>query len=198
MFLESYLKQHGVRDLEHLQNMIDSGSVGEIRLPEKPIDSAPYLSRVAVDLIDAITFASRKKLGYFGDGANRIYPCIPLPDKLHEGNLPNLDDYIELIKKLDILNRRAVVMEWSHLRDASPWVTAGGTLKLLPIWTLVISRYLDSARRTVDNPRGSVVEKLTTDSVTAQSLLDALDCFKRSSDRVQHWIAELASKLFQD
>ena len=197
-FLETYLKDHGVERPENLKRMIEDGTLAKVNLPQKPDPTAPYLSRVALELIAAITFANQRGLGYFGDIANRLYPCLPLPQTLRVNNLPKTQDYKDLVKKLDALNGRAVLMQWSHLRNSSMWITAGGRLKLGPIWTLAITRYIEQQRSSSPDRDESILTQLTTDSVTAQKLLDALDAFKRSPERVQLWYSDLVDILFQD
>ena len=196
-FLETYLSEHGIPK-EDLRQMIQNGTLGDVDLPKKPDLSAPYLSRVALELIAAISFATRHNLGYFGDIANRLFPCLPLPESLNPDRLPKLQDYADLLKKLDALNRRAIVMQWSHLRKASAWVTAGGQLKLEPIWTLAITRYIERQRPRAKSEDESILAHLTTDSVTAQKLLDALEEFKKSPVVVQQWYRDLIEILFQD
>src|SRR6267154_2184111 len=160
-FLETYLKNYGVKGPEDLRRMIEDGTLARIKLPESPDRSAPYLSRVALELIAAITFAAERDLGYFGDIANRLYPCLPLPKALDEGDLPEVKDYGELVTKLNALNSRAVVMQWSHLRNVDAWVTAGGTLKLEPIWTLAITRYIEQRLSSAPNREESILTQLT-------------------------------------
>jgi DNA-binding transcriptional regulator LsrR (DeoR family) len=196
-FLETYLGEHGIPK-EALKQMILNATFGDVDLPKKPDPSAPYLSRVALELISAITFAIRHDLGYFGDIANRLFPCLPLPESLSPDKLPRLEDFEDLLKKLDALNRRAIVMQWSHLRKASAWVTAGGPHKLKPIWTLAITRYIERERPNSTNQDDSILTHLTTDSVTATKLLDALEKFKNSETRVQQWYRDLVEILFHD
>jgi len=197
-FLETYLDDYGIRNLEEFLQRVQVGGVGAIKskLPKKPARSAAYLSRVALELIEAIGLASEKKLGYFGDVANRLYPCLPLPNEVRVENLLPRAYYQELVTKLDALNRRAIVMQWSHLRNSSTWITAGGELKLRPLWTLAIMRYIERQKRS--NSIESVMTHLTTDSVTARHLLDALVAYKQAPDRVQQWYADLSSVLFQE
>lgn len=197
-FLETYLKPHGVNSRNDLKNMIEGGPLNLIKLPKNPDPSAPYLSRVALELIEAITFATQRGLGYFADIANRLYPCLPLPENLDEDALPELKDYANLLKKLDALNRRAVVMQWSHLRNTPTWVTAGGSLKLEPIWTLAITRYIEQNRPFSRGRIGSILTQLTTDSNSARKLLKALREFQSAKPHVQKWYSDVVDILFQD
>jgi len=196
-FLEVYLTDHGLKAPEDLERMIKDRTLAKLPLPEKPHRSAPYLSTVALDLIAAMTFATEHNLQYFGDIANRLFPCLPLPTELEENNLPKREDYEGLIQKLDALNQRAIVMQWGHLRQASAWVTAGGSLKLNPVWTLAIVRYIEQRHLGTSSQAESIMTQLTTDSQTAQELLDALASFKKKSDRIKQWYIDLAKVLFQ-
>jgi hypothetical protein len=197
-FLQTYLSQFGLKDPNDLERMIQEDALPKLIVPDSEIDtSAPYLSRVAKGLIGALTFAWQKKLGYFGDVANRLYPCLPLPGDLLPGKLPSRDDYLALQQKLDVLNDRAIVAKWSHLRDASAWITAGSAVKLPAIWTLVITRFVEQRRGPGQSEYDSVMNQLTTDSVTAQHLLEALEKFEMAPTRVQQWYADLAEVLFQ-
>ncbi len=197
-FLETYLNEYGIGNLEEFLQKVQVDGVGAIKskLPKKPARSAAYLSRVALELIEAIGLASEKKLGYFGDVANRLYPCLPLPNEVRAENLPPRAYYQELVTKLNALNRRAIVMQWSHLRNSSTWITAGGELKLRPLWTLAIIRYIERQNRS--NFAESVMTHLTTDSVTARHLLSALTAYKQAPDRVKHWYSDLSDVLFQE
>jgi hypothetical protein len=197
-FLEMYLKDYGLKTSQDFERVIRDRTLTKTILPAKPDKSAPYLAIVARDLIAAITFAAERDLGYFGDIANRLFPCLPLPSELKEDRLRKPEDYEGLVQKLDALNRRAIVMDWEHLRKASTWVTAGGALKLTPVWTLAIIRYIEQFHLGPSSGRDSIVSQLTTDSATAQMLLGALASFKKASNRVKKWYVDLASVLFQD
>lgn len=195
-FLESYIEKHyrkqGLK--RTLKQMIDDGTLGTIDLPSDPDPTAPYLSRVALQLRDALSFAQEHNLGYFGDIANRLFPCLPIPKELPP-DLPNPSIFVELLDKLDALNHRAIVMNWSHLRNVQTWVTAGGKHKHRPIWTLAITRFIERKRGRLEN---SILDQLTTDTQTATMLKDALEDFKRANDRVQQWYSDLTEILFQD
>ena len=195
-FLEAYLHEHGVASGADIDRLIQENGLADIQLPDKPAKSAPYLSTVAVDLLDAIKFAAQRRLGYFGDVANRLYPCLPLPSGLSASGPPRPDDYASLLAKLDVLNGRAIVAQWSHLRDTSTWITAGGRLKFPAIWTLAIARYLERQPSSGVGGRKSIMDRLTTDSVTAQNLLDELEEFKKAPSLVRDWYAQLAGMLF--
>ena len=194
-FLETHLQRYGVESPEQLDSIIRDGTIGEITLPRKQDKSAPYLSRIAVELIDAIKFARERRLGYIGDVANRLFPCLPLPSVLDPGALPKKKDYKELAKKLDVLNRRAIVMEWSHLRDASTWITAGGKLKLPAIWTIGISGHIERLTSR-DHDVRSIMSSLITDSETAEVLRRELEIFAEASQGVRKWYIDLVSVLF--
>jgi hypothetical protein len=194
-FLATHLRDHGVNCPEDLKAIIEDHSLSKMGLP-RPDRAAPYLSRVAVDLIDAIAFSAAKGLGYFADVANRLYPCLPLPDEL-AAKRPQFDDYVELVEKLDVLNRRAIVMQWSHLREIPTWVTAGGDLKFPAIWTLAITRYLEKRAAGGSRPGSGILSKVTTDSATAQNLLNALNAFDTAPDIIQDWYAKVTPILFQ-
>jgi hypothetical protein len=165
------------------------------KLPKRPDRSAAYLSRVALELIDAITLAAEKNLGHFGDVANRLYPCLPLPDELSVDNLPAHKSYEELATRLDALNQRAIIMQWSHLRNLPTWITAGGELKQKPLWTLAIMRYIERHER--NSSIESVMTHLTTDSVTARYLLSALAAYKQAPPQIRSWYVDLSEVLLR-
>ena len=78
-FLDAYLRQHGVEGLDEFVGMTESGTLAKIGIVGSPDKSAPYLSRVSVELLDAMAFAAQKNLGYLGDVANLLFPSLPLP-----------------------------------------------------------------------------------------------------------------------
>jgi hypothetical protein len=194
-FLVTHFKDHGVDSPSVLARAIQDGSLALANLHEKPDKSAPHLSRVAVQLVEAFTFAGQNRLGYVADVANRLYPCLPLPGELPESELQQAEAYTELAKRLDVVNDRALVMQWSHLRQAPTWVSAGGALKLHSIWTLAIARRIEQSQ--TGSSIESVMAQLSTDSETALKLLDAVDAFERASDRVQQWYSEMVGLLFR-
>lgn len=97
------------------------------------------------------------------------------------------------MKKLDVPNSRALVPRWSHLRDATAWITAGGTLKLPAIWTLAIARDLEQEKAAGTE---SIMSQLTTDSTTAQELVRAKEAFEHAPRQVKQWYEDLTAMIF--
>lgn len=148
---------------------------------------AQHLKQAAAEFREAINLSEKYSLPAFGDVANRLFPALPLP---HEWR-PSPDAYDELHEKLEELNRRAVVMEWAHLRKIqSVWALAGGLVKLNVIWTLLISRYLETGRN------DSVVTELSTDVRTARRLEEAMSDFRKATYATRHWYQTVCENLF--
>jgi hypothetical protein len=199
-FLARYFNDQGI-GLAEFKSMFHSGTLAKTKLSAKPSKSTEYLSRVATELIDAFRFAKEKCLEDFADVGNRLYPCLPLPQELEKlfPDLPKRENYEGLKKRLDVLNRRAIVMNWSHLRNVSTWITAGGKLKLKPLWTLAIIRHIEERERERRGivERVSVMDKLTTDLTTADELLAAFDAYDAARPEIKQWYQDLSEILFQ-
>ncbi len=128
---------------------------------------------------------------YFGDLANRYFPTLPMP---HEIDLALSDYdaiYEKLIKQLNRLNERMVVVEWAHIREI-PAVTAiaGGSFKLRALWTILLDGQKDNARRLVDT--------LVTDAVTANRLMSAMDSYNNFDPELRRWYDQRLSTFFVD
>jgi DNA-binding transcriptional regulator LsrR (DeoR family) len=152
---------------------------------------APHLHWAARRFDDAVQFVQQQGLPYFGDIANRLFPTLPLPEDLIGRALPSPNVYERLSTKLDELNRRAVVMDWAHLRGVpSVWAVAGGALKVRALWTLLICRRLESSGRS------GIVKELSTDIRTAIKLEDALDAFDKAPQDLRNWYSTIAPLIF--
>jgi hypothetical protein len=153
-----------------------------------------HLKWASVQFTEAIEFTKKNGLPFFGDVANRLFPALFLPGEVRKTKrLGTLNDlYAKLGQMLDVLNARAVVMDWEHLRGIpSVWAVAGGDPKLNVIWTLLICRYVES-----DKSR-SVVKELSTDVRTAERLQEALRDFEQAPPEVQNWYRDIAPKIFR-
>jgi DNA-binding transcriptional regulator LsrR (DeoR family) len=152
---------------------------------------ANYLVWASAKFRDAMDFAKSHGLPPFGDLANRLFPALPLPRNLDVDRLPSAKDYDRLRKLLDVLNDHAIVMEWEHLRRIPfVWAVAGGEVKVDVIWTLLISKYLES-----DRTRG-LIKELTIDLATAETLEQALEDFYAGPPAIRNWYAKICPRIF--
>jgi hypothetical protein len=150
-----------------------------------------HLARVKPELEEAITTAKESGL-YFGDVANRFFATLPLPNQVRELTINEYDKIFErLIKQLNDLNERMVVVEWSHIRGI-PAVTAiaGGCFKLGALWTILFSGLQNRSQR--------LIKTLVTDAVTARGLLSALDTYNNLDVSIRQWYEKLVGTLFLD
>jgi DNA-binding transcriptional regulator LsrR (DeoR family) len=155
---------------------------------------ARHLKWAASQFAKAMDFVTKNGLPFFGDVANRQFPALLLPTELQKSAIPveKLDElYSELGCKLDVLNSRAVVMDWDHLRCIpSVWAVAGGALKINVLWTLLICRFLDPDKSK------SVVKEVSTDIRTANQLLEALQAFHQAPTAFKNWYRSIAPRIF--
>lgn len=158
----------------------------------------PYLYNVADKLEETIDFPRKRGLVPFGDNTNRLFAALPLPEEVKAESLSShTTTYEALMKKLDELNSRMIVVEWKHLRSIdSIMVIAGGEYKWNVLWTVLITNYIQ--RTESPQPSKGVTTELCTDTQSAEKLLSALDDYKNSSDGVKNWYKEMSEKIFRD
>jgi DNA-binding transcriptional regulator LsrR (DeoR family) len=152
----------------------------------------PYLNKVADHIENAIALVKESRLlPYFGDVANRLFPVLPLPDKIKIKDLPELDrGYDNLLATLKKLNDRMVVADWKHLQSIETVAAvAGGALKVEALWTLLL-------RTKLGDRNERIVSELTTDVQTAMSLVDALDSYEFADSRMKEWYLKMIRKVF--
>jgi transposase-like protein len=155
-------------------------------------DAGHHLAWAASKFKEALQFVDTRKLPHFGDVANRLFPALPLPKDLKNRKPPSPEAYEQLAALLDQLNRRAVVVDWSHLRGIpSVWAVAGGRLKRQVLWTLLICRYLEP------HQSHSPIKELSTDLQTAVELQEALRDFERASPAIKAWYRDLVPTIFR-
>jgi hypothetical protein len=155
-------------------------------------DLVPHLLSAADALKAIIRDVERRSLPYFGDVVNRYFPALCLPRELENVSLADREaEYIRLIEKLDMFNRRVVAANWSHLR-ASRGVTAvaGGSFKFHVIWSLCITGLLNRSNR--------IISELHTDSDTASRLLKALEEFEQASPKMREWYRTVTKLMCVD
>ena len=149
------------------------------------------LRHVARELKVAVGFVEKRELPYFGDIGNRLFPVLPLPEEIEGRDLGRCTaDYLKLMKTLDSVNNRTVVVGWRQLQEA-PRVLAigGGPFKLRCLWTLLLATWL--------KPSNRVITELCTDSDTAQDLNRAQSRYGRLSDDEKSWYRTIMKKLFR-
>jgi hypothetical protein len=150
-----------------------------------------HLANVKRELEQAIATVKESGL-YFGDIANRFFATLPLP---HEANALTINNYNKiyekLIKQLNDLNERMVVVEWNHVRGI-PSVTAiaGGSFKLRALWTILFAGMQNRSQR--------LIKTLVTDAVTARELMSAWDTYKSLDVSIKRWYETLVGTLFLD
>jgi hypothetical protein len=157
---------------------------------------AQHLRWAAEQFEEAIAYTEDNDLPRFGDVANRLFPALPLParilkerTKLREYN----DKYTKLRKKLHVINKRAVVMEWRHLQQTpSVWAVAGGEVKREVLWTLLICRFI------AQDKASTVVKEMSTDLDSAKELLRAHEAFDALPGDLKRWYQEMVPKVFSD
>lgn len=167
------------------------------KIKEDPTRAVAEHLRWAADRFeDAITFAEDARIPAFGDVANRLFPALPLPSDLlaQRSRLSTLRKaYRELRGKLHEINKRAVVMEWRHLRGIpSVWAVAGGKFKREVLFTLLICRYLEKDKSK------AVVKELSTDLSSAEALHKARRDYDTLPEPLQTWYQEMVPTVFSD
>ena len=157
---------------------------------------AQHLSWAAERFEDAIGFAEQNGLPAFGDVANRLFTALPLPSKLlaQRSRVSTIRrHYRDLRRKLRAINKRAVVMEWRHLRGIpSVWAVAGGHVKSEVLWTLLICRHLEKDKSK------TVVKEMSTDMNSAEALDKARRDFESLPDDLRAWYHEMVPTVFSD
>jgi len=150
-----------------------------------------HLARVKSELEEAITTVRESKL-YFADIANRYFPTLPLPHELNAGDLDAYNAiYQKLIKQLNDLNERMVVVEWEHIRGIpSVAAVAGGSFKLRALWTILFAGLQSNSR--------PLINTLVTDAKTAGSLMSALDTYRTLDPAVREWYETQVAAFFLD
>jgi DNA-binding transcriptional regulator LsrR (DeoR family) len=149
-----------------------------------------HLEMVKPQLDEAIDTVKGAGL-YFGDLANRYFPTLPMPHEINRAPSEYDSIYERLIKQLNRLNDRMVVVEWAHIRQI-PSVTAiaGGSFKLHALWTILFAGQKSDTRRLIDT--------LVTDATTASRLMSAMDSYKSLDPELRRWYDERASTFFID
>lgn len=156
----------------------------------RPRDEAdPLLVRAIDDLREIMDFVSKNDLPHCGDVSNRLFPSLPLTDRLaHSQHQSLIGEYDKLINKLNVLNQRIVAIGWKHLHNIPTVVAiAGGRLKLNAIWTILITGAIDPSKR--------VITELITDTVTARKLIGEIEKYK-NDESLAAWYREMTQKLF--
>jgi DNA-binding transcriptional regulator LsrR (DeoR family) len=156
-----------------------------------PVDSAFEQLRQAVD------FADQNNLPRFGDVANRVFPCLPLPSSL-KGGTDQLELYSTrmgtLSRMLEQINARSVVMNWGHLRDIKRVrAVAGGNSespKVNALLTLLLSGVLNPAPM-----QGRLITSLSTNSAMAETLLKEKTILETLPIPIQLWYRRRPRKI---
>jgi len=162
------------------------------REDSQAVEIAAYLNKAAGDLKEVIKYVEDNEIPYFGDVTNRFFPSLHLPEGPHVETLDNhTKHYKKLIKKLECLNDRMVVVNWDQLREiSSVIVIGGGSFKLNALWTLLITKFLNASK--------GFITGISTDSETARKLLDALEAYNKAGTSVQQWYKTMAKMLFPE
>ena len=150
-----------------------------------------HLETVKPELEEAIATVRESGL-YFGDVANRYFATLPMPNEATALALEDYDQiYKKLMKQLNDLNERMVVVEWGHIRGIpSVSAIAGGPFKLRALWTILFAGRHSKDQR--------LINTLVTDAATARGLIAALDIYERLDPSIQQWYENLAATLFID
>ena len=150
-----------------------------------------HLATVRPELEEAIDMVRERQL-YFGDVANRYFPTLPLPSEASALSIDEYDRiYEKLIKQLNDLNERMVVVEWAHILGIrSVTAIAGGPFKLRALWTILFAGK--------QNPDKRLINTLVTDASTARTLMSALDAYERLNPAIRQWYEKMVETLFVD
>lgn len=150
-----------------------------------------YLKKAAKEIQEALTL-SRSELPFFGDVANRLFPALPMPQAVTSTVLERYDRrFEELARRLALLNRRSIVVDWLHLRSISTvCAIAGGEFKRDQLWTLLITLLLNHSSR--------VITELTTDAETADVLTRAIHAYRNAPAKVKEWYVSMTKRLFTE
>lgn len=155
---------------------------------------APYLSRAREDLEEALRIAERAELPYFGDLGNRLFPCLPLPDRAFSRSKAARWEtaLVRIARRLESINRKAIVVDWEHLRQVNRVkVIAGGAAKIPALWTLLLAPSVGAPR---PSDRPSLISDLTIDQETAIQLLAHKRTYNESGEW-QDWYRRVATKI---
>ena len=167
--------------------------IDSVSKKSKPTETEKLLGRID----GAMKAAADGGLPAFGDVANRLFVCLPLPAELRSSE-KRRQQLSREIKKLDGIllevNLRSVVMDWNHLRSIKyTSAIAGGTPaapKLHALWTLMLATAL------FDKGRIGLINSLTTDAQTAERLVEARQELAQSGADVINWYKDMLQILF--
>jgi DNA-binding transcriptional regulator LsrR (DeoR family) len=141
-------------------------------------------------------------LPYFGDVANRLFAALPIvadagsvlsgaaiPSDCSPADLASYTSkYTPLIRSLDEINSKSVVMEWDHLRSIpSVLGLAAGFRKLNVLWTLLVAGL-------TGHPR--ILDELSTDEDTATHLIAIHGQYEHATPAVKEWFKTMSEKIF--
>src|SRR6185436_16026085 len=137
-----------------------------------------YLRVAGDDLLRIKQACAQADLPLPGDIANRLFACLPMPDRVRAHNREELFDALASIADdVEALNARAIVASWKHLRRTRRVTAiAGGRSKLAPLFTMLLSAFFDE-QRSPSIGRGDaspIITELSTDVATARALLAAI------------------------
>jgi hypothetical protein len=145
-----------------------------------------HLPRLGREL-EAIIATARAHGTCVGDVANRLFPALPLPTQSGV-SLPSEEDLSLLCAKIDRLNRKALVIDWNHLRSIrSTWAVCAGRLKLPALWTVLLAGVFDRRQG-----RAPLVDHVSVDAGAAKELLEAKVVYDQNDSTRKAYDARLA------
>ena len=155
----------------------------------------------------ALESAKRLKFQPFGDVANRLFVCLPLPAELPADSKERAK-YLDHIKRFDDVllrvNRRSVVMDWPHLRDIPSVVAIAGGTETSPkthaLWTLSLAGCLLPGPKSRGADRFGLITSLITNDYSAGVLMRAHADLEARMDKemVLEWYSQALHILFPD
>jgi hypothetical protein len=164
-----------------------------LRQPERArIGGASHLHAVASEFEAAMEVAGKDI--DLGDLANRLFPALPLPSDpiLKKDDIEKT--FEGLVRQLEALNRKAIVVDWMHLRDIpSIWAVCAGSRKKRVLWTILLGGLLDAQRG-----KKRLISEISVDAATARELIDAKREYNLSDEATRAKYLRLASLLFPD
>jgi hypothetical protein len=145
------------------------------------------------ELLKHLNFAAEARTPGIGEMSLRMFPVLPLPQDLEEGQYTReLDAYRAVADRIRALNARTIAISPQHLKDCCladgrVQLIAGGASKLRLLWTLLLPNLFQGETQ-------QLINSVCTDLDSAQVLSRAAD-FVRASEPLRDSYRELLAVL---
>lgn len=176
----------GVGVIEEGHRVIDY-----LRVQAEKAHPSDELAKRYQEIQEVVQENQDRNLPAFGSLGNRFFPTLPFPDELEGRDLRTLSgDYLELIRRLELLNDFTVVAGWSHLLEVESLnLIAGGLAKRHCVWTVLLASWL--------YPELKLVSELTIDAETATILLQKKQALDHSPAETRAWFKYVIGNFLQ-